>query len=212
MTYIKVENLSKLINSVKVLDNINLSLEKGRIYGFFGRNGSGKTMLFRAILGLIKASTGKILIDGKVLGNEIEFPNSCGVIIENPGFWEEYTGFKNLKLLASIKNEISDEEISKWMKVFDLDPMDKKVYRKYSLGMKQKLALTQAFMENPELLILDEPTNALDEESVKNVRKLILEEKEKGKIILIASHNKEDINLLSDEKFKLDKGHLSKFE
>lgn len=208
MFLIRVINLNKSFKGNLVLDNINLELEKGKIYGFLGRNGSGKTMLFRALCGLIKPTSGEIYINGKLLGKEIIFPDSCGVIIEVPGFWGEYTGFENLKKLAQIKNIISDKEISDVLERVGLDPKDKRPLRKYSLGMKQKLGIAQAVMEKPEIIILDEPTNALDEESVDKVRNIIKEEKERGALILIASHNKEDLDQLSDIRFKMDMGRV----
>lgn len=208
MVYIEITKLEKRIKDNVVLDDINLKLEKGNIYGFLGRNGSGKTMLFRAICGLIKPTNGEVKIDGKLLGKDIGFPNSCGVIIESCGFWNEYTGYENLKKLASIKNIINDEEIKEILISLGLDPADKRPFKKYSLGMKQKLAIAQALMEKPEIIILDEPTNALDEESVEIFRNIILKEKKRGALILIASHNREDINLLADFKFKMDMGKI----
>lgn len=208
MAYIEITKLEKRIKNNVVLNDINLELEKGNIYGFLGRNGSGKTMLFRAICGLIKPTNGQVKIDGKLLGKDIGFPQSCGVIIESCGFWNEYTGYENLKKLASIKNIIGDEEIREILICLGLDPADKRPFKKYSLGMKQKLAIAQALMEKPEIVILDEPTNALDEESVEIFRNIILKEKKRGALILIASHNREDINLLADFKFKMDMGKI----
>lgn len=208
MAYIEIINLKKEIKNNIVLNDINLNLEKGNIYGFLGRNGSGKTMLFRAICGLIKPTNGQVKIDGKVLGKDIGFPQSCGVIIESCGFWNEYTGYENLKKLSSIKNIINDEEIRKILILLGLDPEDKRPFKKYSLGMKQKLAIAQAIMEKPEIIILDEPTNALDEESVEIFRDIILKEKERGALVLIASHNREEINLLADFKFKMEMGKI----
>lgn len=208
MNYIEIKNLNKTINEVQVLKNINLSLEKNKIYGFLGHNGSGKTMLFRAICGLIKGTSGTISVDNKILHKDISFPENLGVIIESPGFWEQYTGFENLKNLALIQNKITDNEIKESLIRVGLAPKDKRLYKKYSLGMKQKLAIAQAIMEKPKLLILDEPTNALDEESVENVRKILLEEKKRGATILIASHNKDDIEILSDFKFKISNGEI----
>ncbi|NKF07208.1 ATP-binding cassette domain-containing protein [Clostridium gasigenes] len=208
MAFIEINNLDKKIKENLILSNINLKLEKGNIYGIIGRNGSGKTMLFRAICGLIKPTNGNVLIDGKLLGKDIGFPPSCGVIIESCGFWSQYTGYENLKKLASIKNIITDKEIEDILVMVGLDPNDKRQFKKYSLGMKQKLAIAQAIMEKPEILILDEPTNALDEESVDIVRNIILKEKERGALVIIASHNKEDINHLADFKFKMDMGKI----
>jgi len=206
MGYLEVTNLSKNIGQNEILKNINLNLEKGTIYGFFGRNGSGKTMLFRALCGLIKPTSGTITINNKVLHRDISFPESIGVIIESPGFWDHYTGFENLKVLSSIKNIIGDEDIRKSIKRVGLDPDDRRIYKKYSLGMKQRLAIAQAIMERPDIIILDEPTNSLDENGVQLVREILLEEKKRGALILIASHNKDDIDILSDVKYKVDDG------
>ena len=208
MAFVEINNLDKKIKENLILSNINLKFEKGNIYGIIGRNGSGKTMLFRAICGLIKPTSGSVLIDGKLLGKDIGFPQSCGVIIESCGFWNQYTGYENLKKLASIKNIITDKEIEDVLVKVGLDPNDKRKFKKYSLGMKQKLAIAQAIMEKPEILILDEPTNALDEESVDIVRDIILKEKERGALVIIASHNKEDINYLADFKFKMNMGKI----
>lgn len=208
MGYLEVTNLSKNIGQNKILKNINLNLEKGTIYGFFGRNGSGKTMLFRALCGLIKPTSGTITIDNKVLHRDISFPESIGVIIESPGFWDHYTGFENLKVLSSIKDIIGDEDIRKSIKRVGLDPDDRRIYKKYSLGMKQRLAIAQAIMERPDIIILDEPTNSLDENGVQLVREILIEEKKRGALILIASHNKDDIDILSDVKYKVDDGSV----
>ncbi|TCW42302.1 ABC-2 type transport system ATP-binding protein [Thermohydrogenium kirishiense] len=208
MGYLEVSNLSKNIGQNEILKNINLNLEKGTIYGFFGRNGSGKTMLFRALCGLIKPTSGTITINNKVLHRDISFPESIGVIIESPGFWDHYTGFENLKVLSSIKNIIGDEDIRKSIKRVGLDPDDRRIYKKYSLGMKQRLAIAQAIMERPDIIILDEPTNSLDENGVQLVREILLEEKKRGALILIASHNKDDIDILSDVKYKVDDGSV----
>ncbi|AGB19934.1 ATP-binding cassette domain-containing protein [Thermoanaerobacterium thermosaccharolyticum] len=208
MGYLEVTNLSKNIGQNEILKSINLNLEKGTIYGFFGRNGSGKTMLFRALCGLIKPTFGTITINNKVLHRDISFPESIGVIIESPGFWDHYTGFENLKVLSSIKNIIGDEDIRKSIKRVGLDPDDRRIYKKYSLGMKQRLAIAQAIMERPDIIILDEPTNSLDENGVQLVREILIEEKKRGALILIASHNKDDIDILSDVKYKVDNGSV----
>ncbi|MBU5591640.1 ABC transporter ATP-binding protein [Clostridium sp. MSJ-4] len=208
MSYIDINKLTKIIKGNTVLDNIDLKLDKGKIYGFIGRNGSRKTMLFRAICGLIIPTQGEVIIDGKIITKDIDFPESCGVIIETPGFWEDLTGLQCLKNLASIKSKISEETICNWMTKLGLDPMDKRQFRKYSLGMKQKLALVQALMESPDLIILDEPTNSLDEESIEKLLEILKTLKENGSTILIASHNKNDIELLSDKIFKIDFGKV----
>ncbi|WP_301292778.1 ATP-binding cassette domain-containing protein, partial [Paenibacillus tyrfis] len=200
--------IEKKIKGNIILDNISLSLEKGQIYGFWGRNGSGKTMLFRAISGLIKVDHGQIIVFGKTLHKEISFPESVGVIIESPSFWNDYTGYNNLKVLASIKKLISDEEIKDALTRVGLDPKDSRSVRKYSLGMKQRLGIAQAIMEKPDLIILDEPTNALDDDGIEQIRTILLEEKKRGATILIASHNKDDLRILADYSYRMSEGKL----
>ncbi|MBR3918484.1 MAG: ATP-binding cassette domain-containing protein [Clostridia bacterium] len=202
------ENIVKTIKKRIILDNINLELESGNIYGFVGRNGCGKTMLFRALSGLMHIDSGRITIDGKVLHKDINVPPSIGLIIENAGLYNEFSGFKNLKLLADINKIISDTEITKAISDVGLDPNDKRPVRKYSLGMKQRLIIAQAIMESPDIIMLDEPTNALDERGVKLIRDIILREKERGALVLIASHNKEDIEILADRVYYMDGGKI----
>lgn len=209
---IELNNVSKIIKKNKVLDNINLKIENNKIYGFLGSNGSGKTMLFRAICGLIRPTTGEIKINNKILHKDMGIPESLGVIIETVGFWDNLTGFENLKLLSKIKNKINDSEIKSAITRVGLNSEDIRTYKKYSLGMKQRLAVAQAIMEKPKLLVLDEPTNALDEDGVELIRNIILQEKERGATVLIASHNKDDINLLSDKKFRVKDGRLTAME
>lgn len=208
--YIKVNNLSKVLNGNKVLKNITLSLKKGNIYGFLGKNGSGKTMLFRAIAGLIKPTEGIITINDKVLHKDISFPTNMGIILESPGFWTNYTVFENLKVLSDINKKITNDEIYEVLEKVNMAEYAKVKYSKLSLGMKQKLAIAQAIMEKPDLIILDEPTNSLDDNSVELVRNIILEEKKRGATILISSHNKEDLEILSDVKFKIANGTIEK--
>lgn len=208
MSYIEIQNYTKLIKGSTILENINLNLESGQIYGFIGKNGSGKTMLFRAICGLIKPTIGHVVINEEIITKDIDFPRSCGVIIETPGFWEDLTGFQCLKIIADIKNKVTSTDIIDWMITFELDPYDKKNVKKYSLGMKQKLALVQAFMEKPDLIILDEPTNSLDEAAISILHNVIIREKKRGATILIASHHKEDIVLLSDKILEINKGKI----
>lgn len=202
------ENIVKTIKKRTILDNISLELESGNIYGFVGRNGCGKTMLFRALSGLMRIDSGRITIDGKVLHKDINVPPSIGLIIENAGLYNEFSGFKNLKLLADINKIISDTEITKAISDVGLDPNDKRPVRKYSLGMKQRLIIAQAIMESPDIIMLDEPTNALDERGVKLIRDIILREKERGALVLIASHNKEDIEILADRVYYMDGGKI----
>jgi len=195
---IKIENYSKVYKDKTVLNNINLELKEGKIYGFIGKNASGKTMLFKAICGFIIATKGKIFINNKEIGRDIDFPEKCGVIIETPGFINNISGFKNLKILASINDSINDDKIKESMELVGLNPNEKISVKKYSLGMRQKLAIAQAIMEEPELLILDEPMNSLDSDSVENIRNILLDIKSKGTTILISSHNIDDINILSE--------------
>ncbi|MFC4619990.1 ATP-binding cassette domain-containing protein [Camelliibacillus cellulosilyticus] len=206
--FLQVDHLSKTMKKRIILQDINLSLKKGLIYGFRGKNGSGKTMLFRALSGLILPTEGTVTVDGKKLGKDLSFPPSVGVLIEYPGFLGSYTGFKNLKMLAGLTNIIDDERIREAIRSVGLDPDDKRKYRKYSLGMKQRLGIAQAIMEEPDLIILDEPTNALDSDGVKEIKALLLELKAKNKCILIASHDKEELDFLSDEIFMMENGKI----
>ncbi len=206
------EHLQKKINGKKILNDVNLELISGRVYGIVGRNGSGKTMLFRALSGLMKCDAGKVILDGKILFEDFPVLPGIGIILENAGLYPELTGFQNLKYLAGIKKKIKDDDIYASIKRVGLDPDDKRIFRKYSLGMKQRIVIAQAIMEKPDILFLDEPGNALDEEGIKDIRKIIMEEKERGALILIASHNKEDINLLTDEVYTMSNGEISKME
>lgn len=200
--------VEKTINHKKILDDITLHLQSGTIYGFVGRNGSGKTMLFRALSGLMKISGGEIRLDDKVLHRDMQILPGLGLIIENAGLYPELTGFENLRKLAKLKGEIGNEEIVESIRRVGLDPKDKRSFHKYSLGMKQRIILAQAIMEKPDILILDEPTNALDTDGVDIVRDIIREEKKRGALVLIASHNKEDINSLADTVYYLENGGL----
>ncbi len=198
MNEIVIKNVTKRLKNKNVLDNVNLKFEGGHIYGLVGRNGSGKTMLLRAICGLISLDKGKILINGKELHKEISFPESCGVMIENNELLPNFSAYDNLKILSKIKNTATDKDIIDTIKSIGLDPKNKAKIKTYSLGMKQRLSLAQALFENPDILLLDEPTNALDDNGVNTIRDILLKEKEKGKLIIVASHNKEDITLLAD--------------
>lgn len=210
--YLKVENLSKEIKNTRILNNINLNLNKGKIYGFRGKNGSGKTMLFRALCGLIKPTEGRVEIDGQVLGENISFPESVGVVIEYPGFLPNLSGYENLKLISEINNKVGAKEIKEIISAVGLDPEDKKKFKKYSLGMKQRLGIAQALMENPELIILDEPTNALDSDAVLLIKELLIKMKNNNKLILLASHDKEELEVLSDEVFYIENGSIVNHE
>lgn len=209
-TYKKVEikNYTKVLKGKTVLEQINLSMEKGKIYGIQGHNGCGKTMLLRAISGLIKATEGEVVIDGKILRKEIDFPPSIGVLIENPEFWKQYTGIQVLQTLARIKGEIHKEEIVESMKRVGL--LDKKdiVVGKYSLGMRQRLGIAQAIMEKPEILLFDEPTNALDREGVSLFLEIIKEEKKRGALIVIVSHDPNTLLDICDEIITMENGKV----
>ena len=207
---IKIENYTQKIKKDIILNDINLHLKENKIYGFVGRNGSGKSILFKGICGLLNISNGKIIIKGKEIGKDIDFYDNLGAVLDGAGFLPNLSSFDNLKLLASIRNKISDSDIKSALNKVGLDPNDKKKYKKYSLGMKQKLALAQAIMENPELLILDEPFNGLDSSSVKDIREMLIDYKKEGKTILISSHIKEDIDILCDEVYELDRGNINK--
>ena len=206
--YIKITDVNKTIKKAPILRDINVEFTGGKVYGLRGKNGSGKTMLMRAICGLITPDSGIIDIDGKILGKDISFPASIGVLIENPAFIGNYTGLKNLKVLASIQNRIGDEQIRKALEDIGLDPDDKRTYRKYSLGMKQKLGIAAAVMENPDIIILDEPINALDDVSVEKVHDILEEQKKRGAVIIIACHDKEELDQLSDEIIEISDGRI----
>lgn len=207
MHIIKVTNLSKKIKNHEILKDVNLEINEPGIYGFIGRNGSGKSVFFKTLVGLMVPSSGTI----NILGEAIEkgkFPKDLGALLDTSGFLKQYSGYRNLKILASILNKISDKEIKHVLDLVGLDSNDMRPVSKYSLGMKQRLGIAQAIMENPKLLILDEPMNALDESGVEDIRKILLDLKNQGVTILLASHNSEDIQLLCDAVYKVEKGEL----
>lgn len=208
MNEIKIVSLSKKIKNTLILDDISLNLKSGKIYGLKGKNGSGKTMLMRAISGLIIPDSGLVKINDKSLHKDISFPESIGVLIENPSFLPQYTGFKNLRLLADLTDKISNDDIITALNRVGLDPDDKRTYKKYSLGMKQKLGIANAIMGEPDIIILDEPINALDEESVHMVKQTLLDIKAKDKLIIIACHDKEELEYLSDVIFEIKDGRI----
>lgn len=209
---IVVKNLSLTIKNIQILKSINVSFEKGKIHGLIGRNGSGKTMLMKCICGFVRPTSGTIIVADRQIGKDRDFPDSIGIIIETPGFIPYYSGYRNLKLLADLNRRISKEEIRKTMKKVGLDPDLKRHVKKYSLGMRQRLGLAQAIMENHDLLILDEPMNGLDKDGVNDMRKYLLNLKEQGKTIIIASHSAEDIEILCDTVCEMDKGFLCKIK
>ena len=208
--YIEVKNVTKTIKGNTVLSNINLEFHSGKIYGIVGKNGSGKTMLLRILAGLIRPTEGTVHVDGQELHKDISFPPDMGIIIEKPELLEQLTGLENLKLLAEIKGIISEEQIVDFMNMFSLEPYSKKTLKKYSLGMKQKVGIIQAIMENQKLLILDEPFNALDEATVIMLRELFLKYKQEGRLLVITSHHREDIDVLCDEIFVMQDGKVKK--
>jgi ABC-2 type transport system ATP-binding protein len=203
------KDVQKQIKGNVVLNNIKLELYGGTTYGFIGRNGSGKTMLFRTLAGLIYPTKGAIFYNGKQLHKDISCLPKLGIIIENIGLYPEFTGLQNLKFLAKINNLISEKEIKEAILRVGLDPEDKRSFKKYSLGMKQRIILAQAIMEKPDVIMLDEPTNALDENGIDLIREIINEEKERGALILVASHNKEDIDLLCQKVYILQNGNIN---
>jgi len=207
MERIILEHVSKVIRNVEVLNDINLSFEKGKIYGLKGYNGSGKTMLLRMIAGLIQPTEGTVSVDDEILHKDIDFPKDMGVLIENPNFWNNYTAKEVLYSLAVINKKIGIKEIDKALKRVELDSDDKRTIRKYSLGMKKRLGIAQAIMEEPQILLLDEPSNALDKQGVGLVRTIIQEEKKRGALIILASHQQEDLGIC-DVVIEIEDGRI----
>ena len=206
--YMELTDISKSIGKTTILHDINLRIEGGKVYGLRGKNGCGKTMLMRVMSGLIRPTTGTVIINDKELWKDMTFPDSIGVLIENPSFIDGYTGYKNLKMLADIKGVIGEKEVKEALLKVGLDPEDKRKYRKYSLGMKQKLGIACAFMEHPDIVIMDEPINAIDEKGVELVRNIMNELRKEGKIIIIACHDAEEMDLLADEIFVMEEGTI----
>lgn len=205
---IHIKQAGKTIKGVSVLKNIDLVMKSGRVYGFSGENGSGKTMLMRLVAGLIKPTSGSVYIDEKKIGRDIDFPDKTGMLLENPAFLERYSGKQNLELLAGLTGKINQKQIQASLLRVGLSPTDKRKYHKYSLGMKQKLGIAAAIMENPDLLILDEPFNALDQKSVERVKRIIYEERERGALILLTCHDDALLEELSDHIFFLEEGTI----
>lgn len=207
---IKIDNLKLVLSKKIILNEVSAEFEKGKIHGLIGRNGSGKTMLMKCICGFIKPTSGEIHVNGKKVGKDCDFPDNIGIIIETPGFIPYYSGYKNLKLLADLNRKINGDQVKKAMEQVGLDPNLKRHVRKYSLGMRQRLGLAQAIMEDPDILILDEPMNGLDKDGVTDMRKYLLDLKKQGKTILLASHSTEDIEVLCDTVCEMDRGTLTK--
>lgn len=208
MQYVELTNVRKCFGEEEVLKKLDFSVECGRVYGIVGNNGSGKTVLMKCICGFLPVTEGLVRVGGKYIGKEVDFPQSIGVIIETPGFLANLSGRRNLEILADLRGKLRREDITEVLLRVGLDPALKKPVSKYSLGMRQRLGIAQAIMEEPEFLILDEPFNGLDRHGVEEIRKLLLKEKQKGKTILLASHNSEDIRILCDRVFEMDAGVL----
>lgn len=206
---IEINNVSKYFNKTAAVDHVNAVFEEGRITGIIGRNGSGKTVLFKMICGLMKPSEGTITVNGEQIGKDVDFPSSVGAIIEAPGFLPWQNCMEALTDLARIRKEIGRETVRETIVRVGLDPDSRKRIGKYSLGMKQRLGIAQAIMEKPKVIILDEPMNGLDNQGVLDVRKILLDLKEEGCTILIASHNREDIAVLCDKVYEMDRGVMS---
>lgn len=205
---ITIKNVNLTIKKDKILNNISLNFEYGKIHGLIGRNGSGKTMLMKCICGFVKTTDGEICVEGMKVGKDVDFPQNMGIIIETPGFIPYYSGYRNLKILAGLQKKVGTSEIKNVMKMVGLKGSEKKLVRKYSLGMRQRLGLAQAIMENPDILILDEPMNGLDNDGVDDVRKILINLRNGGKTILLVSHNSEDIKLLCDDIYEMEKGKV----
>ena len=212
MTEIEVKNLCKTINKNMVLDNINLHMVSGQVYGFQGINGSGKTMFMRALIGLIHPTSGKILINQKELGKDMDFPKSMGFLLENPTFLDMYSGPDNLRLLAGVDNNISadmiNKEIDSLIEEVGLKSAGNKKYKKYSLGMKQRLGIAAAVLGNPDIVVLDEPTNALDDDGKDMVKRIVKMQKERGALVIISCHEMQTLEELSDEIVRLKEGRI----
>lgn len=205
---IKVNNVYKEYKGIQVLTNISVSFEENKIHGLIGHNGSGKTVLLKCICGFTPVTSGEIIVNGKHIGKDADVPEDIGIIIEAPGFLPNYSAFKNLKFLSTINKKITDEDIKAAIRRVGLDPKSKKWVGKYSLGMRQRLGIAQAIMENPSILILDEPMNGIDKNGIKEIRELLLELRDEGKTIILASHNSDDIDILCDDVYEMDGGKL----
>lgn len=206
---VQIINVSKQFKQEAVLKNVSVNFEKGKVHGIIGKNGSGKTVLLKIICGLLKPTSGQVIVDGKEIGKDIDYPDNVGIIIEAPGFLPYSSGYRNLEYLASLKNIIKRDGIEQAMRRVGLDPSMKKGVGKYSLGMKQRLGLAQAIMEDPDILILDEPMNGLDKQGIQEMHRLFSGLREQGKTILLVSHSSEDIDTLCDTVNEMDRGVLS---
>ncbi len=210
--YIELTGVRKCFGREEILKRLDFSLERGTVCGIVGNNGSGKTVLMKCICGFLPVTEGLVRVGGRLIGQEVDFPESLGVIIETPGFLSNLSGRRNLEILADLRGKAKRGRITETLLRVGLDPGLKKPVAKYSLGMRQRLGIAQAIMEQPELLVLDEPFNGLDRQGVEEIRSLLLQEKEKGRTILLASHNSEDIRILCDRVFEMDAGVMSEVQ
>ena len=206
---INVENICLTLKNRDILTSVSITMEPGNIYGLVGNNGSGKTMLMKVICGLVKPTSGTVTCDGIIIGKDRDYLPDAGIISETPGFISYYSGFKNLKFLAGIRGKIGNEEIRKAMEDVGLDPKLRLPVRKYSLGMRQRLGIAQAIMENPRYLVFDEPMNGLDKNGIAQARKLLLDRKAAGATIILSSHNREDIDILCDHVYEMEQGYMT---
>lgn len=208
---IEIRNVTKVIKKTKVIDNVDITFEGGKIYGLSGKNGCGKTMLMRLISGLIYPTEGEVVIDGKILGKDCSFPKSIGLLIENPAFLEEYTAYENLRMLNGVGgNRLDKEEMLRLIQSVGLDPHDSRKYYKFSLGMRQRLGIAAAIMGKPDVILLDEPINAIDEDGVSEIRDLIRSLSGEDRIIIIACHDKEEMEYMADEIIYMKDGKIVK--
>lgn len=206
---IEINDLSLNIKGHKILSCVNMSMTEGNIYGLVGSNGSGKTMLMKCICGFVRPTSGTVIVRDEMIGRDVDYIRDAGVIIETPGFITYYSGMKNLKMLSEISGKSDAAEIREAMEICGLNPDLKLPVKKYSLGMRQRLGIAQAIMEDPSILILDEPMNGLDKDGVETIRKLLIKMRDEGKLILLASHNREDIDILCDEVYEVEKGKVA---
>lgn len=208
---IEIRNVTKVIKKTKVIDNVDITFEGGKIYGLSGKNGCGKTMLMRLISGLIYPTEGEVVIDGKILGKDCSFPKSIGLLIENPAFLEEYTAYENLRMLNGVGgNRLDKEEMLRLIQSVGLDPHDSRKYYKFSLGMRQRLGIAAAIMGKPDVILLDEPINAIDEDGVSEIRDLVRSLSGEDRIIIIACHDKEEMEYMADEIIYMKDGKIVK--
>lgn len=206
--FLEVKEVTKAIRGDIVIKNISFCSERGRVVGLRGINGSGKTMLMRLISGLIRPTKGQIIVDGKIVSKEVPFPRSLGILIEGPAFLDDYSAMDNLKLIAYPKGKVTENEVKAILSEVNLDPESHKKYKKFSLGMKQRLGIAAAVMEHPDLILLDEPTNALDESGVEMLKDIVQKEKDRGALLIVSSHDRDILDDISDEIYYLERGAI----